>query len=97
MVFEAAKAVNLVDDKTELVHVPFGLVQGEDGKKFKKEFRTIRLEDQKMQINNVTKQPEVLRAKGTTFFEARPEFFMPTHGGYDIRYKATSSTPISKP
>lgn len=42
-------------------------------------------------------QPKIGPAKGYTFFEARPEFFLPTHGGYDIRYKTTSSLPISKP
>ena len=35
MVFDAARKSKLVSDTTELVHVPFGLVQGEDGKKFK--------------------------------------------------------------
>jgi hypothetical protein len=74
-----------------------GVLFTEDGKDFVKQYRTIRLQDQKVGINNVTKQPEVTKAKGATFFEARPEFFMPTHGGYDITYKATSSTPISKP
>jgi arginyl-tRNA synthetase len=34
MVFQAAKLANLVPDNVSLEHVPFGLVQGEDGKKF---------------------------------------------------------------
>lgn len=35
MVFDAAKAFELVDPTVELCHVPFGLVLGEDGKKIK--------------------------------------------------------------
>lgn len=34
MVFQAAKMANFVPDHVSLEHVPFGLVQGEDGKKF---------------------------------------------------------------
>jgi len=34
MVFEAAKMAGFVDEETSLEHVPFGLVQSEDGKKF---------------------------------------------------------------
>jgi arginyl-tRNA synthetase len=46
MVFKIARATNLVGDKTELKHVPFGLVQGEDGKKFKsRSGDTVRLRD----------------------------------------------------
>ncbi|GMH63906.1 hypothetical protein TL16_g03834 [Triparma laevis f. inornata] len=34
MVFEAAKLAGMLNDGVSLEHVPFGLVQGEDGKKF---------------------------------------------------------------
>lgn len=34
MVFAAAKLANIVSNNASLEHVPFGLVQGEDGKKF---------------------------------------------------------------
>lgn len=34
MVFEAAKLADFVPEEASLEHVPFGLVQGEDGKKF---------------------------------------------------------------
>lgn len=74
-----------------------GVLVTQDGKNYAKQFKTIRLQNQKLDINSQTKQPEINKTKGTTFFEARPEFFLPTHGGYDITYKATSSTPISKP
>lgn len=68
-----------------------------DGKAFEAKYRNIRLQDQKMAINNVTKQPTIQPAKGYTFFEADPRFFMPTAGSFDIRYKASSQIPISKP
>ena len=46
MVFKAARAANLAGENTELRHVPFGLVQGEDGKKFKtRSGDTVRLKD----------------------------------------------------
>jgi arginyl-tRNA synthetase len=35
MVFKAAQLANMVPRGVKLVHVPFGLVQGEDGKKIK--------------------------------------------------------------
>lgn len=34
-VFQVAGRAGWVPESCELVHVPFGLVQGEDGKKFK--------------------------------------------------------------
>lgn len=74
-----------------------------DGKNYQKKYRNIRLKDQALQINQAN-QPEIINAdqngqqlQGYTFFEAKPEFFLPTHGGYDVRYKATSSLPVSKP
>ena len=47
MVFKAANSAGLLDPtKTELKHVPFGLVQGEDGKKFKtRSGDTVKLKD----------------------------------------------------
>lgn len=66
-----------------------------DGKSFKKSFRSIRLQDQA--LNQTPAGPTIQPAKGTTFFPAEPKFYLPTHGGYDIRYKATSEIPISKP
>ena len=45
-VFQVAKRAGWVSDDVELVHVPFGLVQGEDGKKLKtRSGDTIRLRD----------------------------------------------------
>ncbi|MDB9454780.1 arginine--tRNA ligase [Dolichospermum circinale] len=44
--FQVAKKANWIPDDVELVHVPFGLVLGEDGKKFKtRSGDTVRLRD----------------------------------------------------
>ena len=46
MVFDAARAVGYINDSVQLIHVPFGLVQGEDGKKFKsRSGDTVKLKD----------------------------------------------------
>ncbi|MEM9816717.1 MAG: arginine--tRNA ligase [Cyanobacteria bacterium P01_D01_bin.6] len=45
-VFQVADRAGWVPENTELTHVPFGLVQGEDGKKFKtRSGETVRLKD----------------------------------------------------
>ncbi len=45
-VFQVAARAGWVPEKVELTHVPFGLVQGEDGKKFKtRSGETVRLKD----------------------------------------------------
>ena len=67
------------------------------GQKYEAEYRQIRLEDQKVEIDDQTRQPTVKPAKGFTFFTAEPKFFMPSAGSFDIRYKASSQLPISKP
>jgi arginyl-tRNA synthetase len=45
-VFQVAKRAGIIPDTVETIHVPFGLVQGEDGKKLKtRSGETIRLRD----------------------------------------------------
>lgn len=34
-VFQIAKKANIISDKLEIIHIPFGLVKGEDGKRLK--------------------------------------------------------------
>jgi len=74
-----------------------GLVIEKDGTKYMKTYRNIRLTNQQVEIDEKTGQPVIKPAKGITFFEALPDFFMPSRGGYDVVYKATSSMPVSKP
>jgi hypothetical protein len=68
-----------------------------NGKKYQATYRNIRLKDQKMQMNEQTQKPELIPTKGTGFFDAKPEFFLPEHGGFDIKFAATESIPLSKP
>ncbi|CAN0409261.1 unnamed protein product, partial [Discosporangium mesarthrocarpum] len=45
-VFQVAQRAKFVPERVELTHVPFGLVQGEDGKKFKtRAGETVKLSD----------------------------------------------------
>jgi arginyl-tRNA synthetase len=62
MVFKAARSSNLLTEKTELRHVPFGLVQGEDGKKFKtRSGDTVRLKDLLDQAVSTAEEDMLLR------------------------------------
>jgi hypothetical protein len=74
-----------------------GSLVSQNGEDYEATFRNIRLKDKKLGIDPKTGMVSEEKAKGFTFFEASPDTFMPVYGGYDIRYKATSSIPISKP
>ena len=74
-----------------------GMLEVRDGQPFKKKFKEIRTEgielftDERGQVNE-RKKP------GVSFFELKPEFFMPvSRGGFDIRYEAGANLPVSKP
>ena len=65
MVFEASRRSGLLPPTTELRHVPFGLVQGEDGKKFKtRAGDTVKLKD--LLDEAVRTAAEVLAAGGSS-------------------------------
>lgn len=64
---------------------------------YKANYRQIRLRDQKFDIDKVTGNPTIKKAKGNSYFQARPEWFLPKEGGFDIRFKASSTIPLSKP
>jgi hypothetical protein len=72
-----------------------GTLVNEGNETYQKKFRSIRLEGQKLDTSNG--QTSLVPTKGFTFFTATPDMFMPNYGGFDIRHKATSSMPISKP
>ena len=64
---------------------------------FEKKFKEIRLEDKMLDFNekgSVVERPQ----PGYSFFEAKPEYFIPVaRGGFDIKFAAGSTLPISKP
>lgn len=69
----------------------------DDGQFYKKGYRQLRLEDKNLFIDasgEVQERP----MKGISFFEATPDTFIPSaRGGFDIRFEAGSTMPISKP
>ena len=71
-------------------------LQVRDGEAFEEKFRDIRLEDTELTFNE---RGELLERpkQGRSFFTIKPEFFMPSAGGFDIKISAGSTLPISKP
>jgi len=74
-----------------------GLLVQMDGETYKKTYRNVRIKDKELDIDaagNVVENP----MKGYSFFEAKPEFFVPTaQGGFDIKFTAGATLPISEP
>lgn len=71
------------------------LVQAGD-KSYKKTYREIRL-DNKQLVPDAQGNFSPKTIQGYSFFEAKPEYFLPKRGGYDIKFSAGSTLPISKP
>jgi hypothetical protein len=71
------------------------VVEGKDF--YKKSYKELRLQDKSLfldEAGNVQERP----IKGISFFEATPDTFIPvSRGGFDIRFEAGSTMPISKP
>ena len=73
-----------------------GLVETVDGEKFKKSYREIRIPDKEIVFDEKGTPTEQKKA-GVSFFELKPEYFMPVaSGGYDIRFEAGSTLPVSE-
>ena len=73
-----------------------GLIETIDGEKFKKQFRQIRIPEKEIIFDEKGITKEQTKA-GVSFFELKPEYFMPVaSGGYDIRFEAGSTLPVSK-
>lgn len=74
-----------------------GILEVIGGEPFKKEFREIPLEDKEFRFDEKG-NPQEQAISGTSFFQLKPEFFIPVaRGGYDIKFAAGSTLPISKP
>lgn len=74
-----------------------GLLTINDGQPMRKTFRRITTEGKKLEFDE---RGEVQQKKepGFHFFEARPEYFVPMYDeGFDIRFEAGPSLPVSKP
>jgi arginyl-tRNA synthetase len=75
-VFQVAKQAGILPDEVEAVHVPFGLVQGEDGKKLKtRSGETVRLQDlldeaiDRVRVNLETRLQEEERTETEDFIQ----------------------------
>jgi hypothetical protein len=62
---------------------------------YQKKYRNIRLQDKSIDFN--AKGDMVQKSQqGISFFELKPEYFLPNQGGYDIKFAAGSTLPISE-
>jgi hypothetical protein len=95
--YSQPKLIEVVGDTEVQKAQAQGTLVKQNGKNYQGTFRQIRLKDQKFNLDTQTNTPGIEKMKGTTFFEARPEWYLPEHGGYDVTYAATESVPISKP
>src|SRR3990167_4868584 len=74
-----------------------GALEVVSGEPMKKDFKTIRLENKEL-VSDEKGVPKERAISGMSFFELRPEYFITTaRGGYDIKFAAGSTLPISKP
>lgn len=79
----------------ELREQGVNIVTTDDGV-FAERFRKIRTEGKRIDIDNEG-NPVEIQEKGFHFFEARPEFFRPEQGGFDVKFAAGATLPLSKP
>lgn len=73
-----------------------GLLSSPDDTNYSKKYQKIPIQGKKLEFDmsgNLTENS----FSGTTFFELRPEYFVPSQSGYDIKFEAGSTLPVSKP
>jgi hypothetical protein len=74
-----------------------GSLEVRNGTPYEKTYRKIPLQNKKMAFDE-RGQMMLQESNGYSFFEAKPEFFMPVcKGGYDLKFEPSSTLPISKP
>lgn len=76
-----------------------GLVTEMGKDKYKKEFRQIRMDGAQFDFGDKGQMQEQQLPGGSfSFFELKPDYFVPvSRGGYDIKFDAQSTIEISKP
>jgi len=73
-----------------------GYMIEEGGKTYEKKYRNIRIEGKTLETD-ARGQVQELPQKGYSFFDLKPEYFVPVaRGGFQIRFKAGSTMPVSK-
>jgi len=69
----------------------------DQGQYYKKSYKELRLQDKELFLDE-SGNPQERPIKGISFFEATPDTFIPmARGGFDIRFEAGSTMPVSKP
>lgn len=97
-VFQVARRAGILTDAVEVVHVPFGLVQGEDGKKLKtRSGETVRLRDLLDEAVRRTREDleQRLAAEGRTETEAFKQEVAQTIGLSAVKYADLSQNRTS--
>jgi len=90
----AAGADEFEKQKQELLRK--GILEEIDGVAYKKEYRNIRVKGKILQPNARGEIQEVPQ-QGYSFFDMKPEYFVPiARGGFQIRFEAGSTMPVSK-
>ena len=90
----AAGAEEFRKEKQELMAK--GLLEEIDGTAYKKEYRNIRVKGKMLQPD-VRGQIQEIPQQGYSFFDMKPEYFVPVaRGGFQIRFEAGSTMPVSK-
>jgi hypothetical protein len=73
-----------------------GYLQEIEGSYYRKEYRNIRIKGKELTPNvrgEIVEQPH----QGYSFFDLKPEYFVPvSRGGFQIRFEAGSTMPVSK-
>ena len=73
------------------------MLEVRDGQPYKKKFKEIRLEGSEI-FPDETGNFKERKINGFSFFELKPEYFMPVAtGGFDIKFDAGANMPLSKP
>lgn len=67
-----------------------------DGELYKKKYREMRLDNKEL-TPDASGNFQEKSIQGYSFFGLNPEYFLPARGGFDIKFAAGSTIPISKP
>jgi hypothetical protein len=74
-----------------------GSLEVRDSVPYKKVYRQVPLKGKKLAFDERGKM-NLQENNGPSFFEAKPEFFLPVcRGGFDLKFEPSSTLPISKP
>lgn len=68
-----------------------------EGEPYREKYRTIRLQDEALEVDEKSGEVKVRKNRGSTFFEVVPELIVPYHGRFDVKVQASPHMELSKP